>query len=140
LDSDWLVVPDNVSTQTYEELIVLGDYFCVPTLVQICANEIMAMVNSANVENLLKNSIMMKLANVTRACSDFWIKKTTENVKVADIKLEITKIFADKKVAQQLEAMLAKIGFDLAQTTIENEKTIPNLIKKGQSSNFNMEK
>jgi hypothetical protein len=82
----------------------------------------------------------MKLANVTRACSDFWIKKTTENVKVADIKLEITKKFADEKVVQQLEAMLAKIGFDLAQTTIENEKTIPNLIKKGQSSNFNMEK
>jgi hypothetical protein len=49
LDSDWLVVPDNVSTQTYEELIVLGDYFCVPVLVQICANEMMAMVNSANV-------------------------------------------------------------------------------------------
>jgi hypothetical protein len=102
LESDWLVVPDNVSTQTYEELIVLGDYFCVPVLVQICANEIMAMVNSANVENLLKNSIRMKLANVTRACSDFWIKKTTENVKVADIKLEITKIFADKKMAHQL--------------------------------------
>ena len=82
----------------------------------------------------------MKLANVTRVCCDFWIKKNAENVKVADIKLEITNKFADRKVAQQLEAMLAKIGFDLAQTTIENEKTIPNFIKKGQSSNFNMEK
>jgi hypothetical protein len=36
--------------------------------------------------------------------------------------------------------MLGKIGFDIAQAMIENEKTVPNFTKKSNSSNFNMEK
>lgn len=86
-------MPDNVSTETYERLIMLGDYFCVSGLVQICANELMVMISNANVEQMLKNSIVMKLTNVTKACCDFWIKKTSEVVKVADIKVEINKTF-----------------------------------------------
>lgn len=45
-----------------------------------------------------------------------------------------------KKMCDQLELMLTKIGFDLAQNMMESEKPVPNFLKKGISSNSNMEK
>jgi len=77
LESDWLVVPDNTSTDTYLQLITLADYFCVPVLVQLCSNELLSMLNNENVEIILSHSINMRLTNVTKACCDFWIKKAT---------------------------------------------------------------
>jgi hypothetical protein len=62
----------------------------------------MAMVSTANAEHILRNSISMKLVNVTKACCDFWIKKASETVKIVDIKVEINKTFGDKKVVEQL--------------------------------------
>lgn len=38
IDTDWLVVPDNVSCDTFLHLITLADYFCVPLLAQLCSN------------------------------------------------------------------------------------------------------
>lgn len=87
MDSDWLVVPDNISAETYLQLITLADYFCVPVLVQLCSNELLNMLNNENIEKILKHSIEMKLTNVTRACCDFWIKKAVESVKITDLKV-----------------------------------------------------
>lgn len=49
MHSDWLVVPDNVSAETYIQLILLADYFCVPLLTQLCCNELITMLTTQNV-------------------------------------------------------------------------------------------
>ncbi len=77
MHSDWLVVPDNVSADTYIQLILLADYFCVPLLTHLCCNELITMLTTQNVEKILVHSVHMKLTNVAKACSDFWIKKAT---------------------------------------------------------------
>jgi len=46
MDTDWLVVPDNVSVETYLELSILADYFCVPVLSQVCCNELITMLTA----------------------------------------------------------------------------------------------
>jgi hypothetical protein len=46
MESDWLVVPDNVSIDTYLQLTYLADYFCVPVLTQLCCNELITMVTA----------------------------------------------------------------------------------------------
>jgi hypothetical protein len=46
LDTDWLVISDNSSADTYLQLIALGDYFCVPVLTQLCCNELLTMLNN----------------------------------------------------------------------------------------------
>ncbi len=89
---------------------------------------------------MLKYAVSMKLVNLVKACCDFWIKKASEIVKLTDLKIEIAKCFGSKKIIEQVEMMLGKIGFDIAQAMIENEKTVPNFTKKFNSSNFNMEK
>lgn len=86
LESDWLVIPDNVSTETCLQLAMLADYFCVPVLSQLCCNELMGMLTNENVEMILRCSIQMKLNNVSKACCDFWIKKATESVKFSELK------------------------------------------------------
>jgi hypothetical protein len=47
----------------------------------------MTMIANTNVEQILMNSISMKLVNVTKACCDFWIKKAAETLKTTDIKI-----------------------------------------------------
>ncbi len=107
LESDWLVVPDNVSAETFLQLIMLADYFCVKVLSQLCCNELMGMLTSENVESILKSSIQLKLNNVSKACCDFWIKKATESMKVSDLKQEVRRLFNDKqKMCEQLESMI----------------------------------
>ena len=70
---------------------------------------------------ILKCSIQIKLANVSKACCDFWIKKATETVKFSDLKQEINKVFGTKKkMFEQMESTFSKIGFDLAQVMIES--------------------
>lgn len=86
IDTDWLVVSDNVSVDTYLRLTYLADYFCVPVLSQLCCNELIQLLTTENIEKILKHSIHLKLNNVARACSDFWIKKATETTKVSDLK------------------------------------------------------
>ena len=141
LDSDWLVVPDNISAYTLIQLTILADYFCIPTLSQLCCNELLIMLNNENIEKILTHSITLKLNNVARACCDFWIKKATETIKLNDLKYEIQKVFGSKKkVVEQLESMMKRIGFDLTQVMMENEKNMPALSKKIFSSNSNMEK
>ena len=81
----------------------------------------------------------MKLNNVVRACCDFWIKKATESVKLQDLRNEIKKMYgSNNKVFENLESMLMRIGFDLAQVMMENEK-MP-FLKKTLSNNSNVEK
>lgn len=53
LESDWLVVPENISSDTYLQLVTLADYFCLPALTQLCCNELLGMLNAENVEKIL---------------------------------------------------------------------------------------
>ena len=81
------MVSDNVSVDTYLLLTFLADYFCVPVLMQLCCNELIQLLTTENVEKILSHSINMKLNNVAKACGDFWIKKATETIKIADLKV-----------------------------------------------------
>ncbi len=45
LENDWLVVPDNVSVDTFLALTILADYFCIPILSQLCCNELLSMIS-----------------------------------------------------------------------------------------------
>lgn len=121
MDTEWLVVPDNISVNTYLQLTVLADYFCIPILSQLCCNELLSMITTENVEKILSHSISMKLTNVIRACCDFWIKKATESIKLGDLKHEIKRMYGSKnKICENLESMLMKIGFDLSQVMMES--------------------
>lgn len=44
LETDWLVIPDNASIDTFMGLTYLSDYFCIPVLSQICCNELISMI------------------------------------------------------------------------------------------------
>jgi len=86
LDSDWLVLPDNLSVDTLIALNYLADYFCIPVLSHICSNELSTMISGENVIKMLNYSIRMKLINLSKTCCDFWIKKATETTKFSDLK------------------------------------------------------
>jgi len=141
LDTDFLVVPDNISYETYSQLTILAEYYCVPVLTQICCNELINMITTENVQKILTHSIQMKINNLSKACCDFWIKKATETIKLSDIKAEIKKNFgSENKVSALLESVFNKISFDLLQVMMDTEKNMPSLSKKILSTNSNMEK
>lgn len=77
LDTDFLAVPDNISPETYLQLTVLAEYYCVPVLTQICCNELINMITTENVHKILCHSIQFKINNLSKTCCDFWIKKAT---------------------------------------------------------------
>ena len=77
METDWLVLPDNVSANTIMQLSLLADYFCVAPLNRTCCNQLIAMIATDNVETILNFAFNMKLTNLYKACSDFWIKKAS---------------------------------------------------------------
>lgn len=122
-------------------MTILAEYYCVPVLTQICCNELINMITTENVQNILNHSIQMKINNLSKACCDFWIKKATETIKLSDIKAEIKKNFgSENKVSILLESVFNKISFDLLQVMMDTEKNMPSLSKKILSTNSNMEK
>lgn len=122
-------------------MTILAEYYCVPVLTQICCNELINMITTENVQNILTHSIQMKINNLSKACCDFWIKKATETIKLSDIKAEIKKNFgSENKVSALLESVFNKISFDLLQVMMDTEKNMPSLSKKILSTNSNMEK
>lgn len=122
-------------------MTILAEYYCVPVLTQICCNELINMITTENVQNILNHSIQMKINNLSKACCDFWIKKATETIKLSDIKTEIKKNFgSENKVSILLESVFNKISFDLLQVMMDTEKNMPSLSKKILSTNSNMEK
>ena len=58
----------------------------------------------------------MKLTNLTKACSDYWVKKATQTVKLTDLKVQIRKKFSNRKMVQNLQNMIDRIGFDILQS------------------------
>ena len=122
-------------------MTILAEYYCVPVLTQICCNELINMITTENVQNILNHSIQMKINNLSKACCDFWIKKATETIKLSDIKTEIKKNFgSENKVSILLESVFNKISFDLLQVMMDTETNMPSLSKKILSTNSNMEK
>ncbi len=58
----------------------------------------------------------MKLSNLIKACSDYWVKKATQTVKLTDLKVQIRKKFSNRKIVQNLQNMIDRIGFDILQS------------------------
>ena len=100
----WLVLPSIVSEETLMGLIMLGDYFCVERLAQICCNQLTSMISVENVKNIMNLSSQFKnLDDLTVNCSDFWIKKQSLKLDIEDIEMSITEKSNSKNVSLALQ-------------------------------------
>lgn len=128
LETGFLVLPDNGSTETFMSLSTLSDYFCVSSLIQICSNELMNMISTENVEKILEFALEMKMTSLSKACCDYWIKKTFETIKLSelDLEVEIRKTFnsTNKDMHPTMLKIFEKLRFDLNQVYMEDEKKV----------------